>query len=102
MDKYVLTYSGGHGLPETEEGKAELMAAWGGWFGSLGDDLLDGGNPLSVSRTIADGNTSDNVSTVTGKSIVSASDLDDATAKAQGCPVLSGGGAVAVHETVDM
>jgi hypothetical protein len=102
MGKYVLTYSGGSGMPDTEEGMAELMAAWGGWFGSLGEDLVDGGNPFSVSRTIANGGASDNVSTITGYSIVTASDLDDATAKAQGCPVLGNGGAVAVHEAVDM
>ena len=42
MAKFVFSYSGGDGkMPETEDEMNELMAAWGGWFESLGAAVLD-------------------------------------------------------------
>ena len=51
MPKYVLAYHGGS-IPEDPAAQAEGMAAWGAWFGSLGDAVIDGGNPTSVSKTV--------------------------------------------------
>lgn len=100
--KYVLTYTGGGGMPETEAEQAELMEAWGGWFGALGDAVVDGGNPFGQAKTIAaDGAVSDG-SNCSGYSIISADSLDDAVAKAKGCPVLASGGAIEVNEAIDM
>ena len=39
---------------------------------------------------------------LTGYSIISAANLDEAITLAQGCPVLEGGGSVEVAEAVDM
>ena len=44
------------GLDDLGRAQAEAMAAWGAWFGSLGDVVIDGGNPTGQSKTItADG-----------------------------------------------
>lgn len=104
MAKYVLAYHGGSGMPESEAEQQEIMAAWGGWFEGLGASVLDGGNPFAASRTIApDGSASDGGSKgLTGYSCIDASSMDDATAKAKGCPVLASGGTVEVYEALDM
>ena len=102
MAKFVLTYSGGSGMPETEAEQAQVMETWGAWFGQLGDAVVDGGNPFAGSKVVAaDGSVSDG-GNLGGYSILSADGMDAAVAMAQGCPVLSGGGSVEVSEAVDM
>ena len=100
MANYLLTYYGG-GMPETQEEQATVMKAWTDWFGVLGDKLVDGGNPVSQTRTIsASGSVSDGASNApTGYSVIKASSLDEVTQLAKGCPVLHGGASVVVAET---
>jgi hypothetical protein len=100
MATYVLVYKGG-GMAPTEEERQAIMAKWGGWFGSLGDQLVDGGNPFGPSSAVAsDGAVSDVASSgLTGYSIIKAESLADATEQAKGCPVLEDGGSVEVYET---
>jgi hypothetical protein len=97
MGKYVLTYKGG-GMPETEEEQKQVMDAWMAWFGGLGDSVVDMGNPFGPSAAVGAASTSG----LTGYSIVNASGMDDALAKAGGCPILDGGGGVEVYETIAM
>ena len=104
MPKYVLAYHGGQ-MAQTEAAQEAAMAAWGGWFGSLGDSVVDGGNPTGASKTItADGSTTDGggANPITGYSLVTATDLDAAVSLAKGCPILASGGSVEVAETIDM
>ena len=99
MANYLITYYGG-GMPETPEEQAQVMQAWTGWFGKLGDTLVDGGNPTSQSRAISpDGSVMDATSAPTGYSIIKADSLDAAVTAARGCPVLAGGATVVVSET---
>jgi len=103
MAKFVLTYSGGTAPQTPEEGEV-VMAAWMSWFGELGANILDGGNPFGDAKTVnAGGSVSDGgSSSLGGYSIVEAADLDAATVLAQGCPVLSAGGSVDVYTAMDM
>jgi hypothetical protein len=103
MGKYVLAFKGG-GVPETEEESQQVMAAWTSWFGSLGESVVDAGNPFGPSASIAgDGSVGGSAeSGLTGYSIVSADSLDDALGKAKGCPILSSGGSIEVYETFDL
>ncbi len=104
MSKYLLTYHGGSGMPESPEEIEQLMAAWGAWFETIGADVVDGGNPLGAGATLsADGSTSEGRAIdVTGYSLITADSLDGAIAHAKGCPVLDGGGTVQVSEALDM
>ncbi|MEM7095007.1 MAG: hypothetical protein AAF567_18545 [Actinomycetota bacterium] len=103
MAKFVFTYSGGNGMPETEAEQAEVMAKWEAWFGNLGAAVLDGGAPFSHATSISpDGSTSPTVGGLTGYSIVDAGDMDAAVAMAKGCPVLESGGSVEVSAALDM
>ena len=103
MGKYVLVYTGG-AMAEDEAAQQEVMNQWMGWFGSLGDAVVDGGAPFGPSATIAsDGAVSTGGrSSLTGYTIISADGLDDAGNKAKGCPVLSSGGSVEVYEAMPM
>jgi hypothetical protein len=102
MTKYLLAYRGG-GMPETPEARAQVMAAWGAWFGQLGAAVADPGNPIGKAKTInAHGSVSgDGHSALSGYSIISADSLDAAIALAKGCPVLSSGATIEVCETFE-
>lgn len=104
MAKYLFVYHGGK-KPESEAETARVMNAWGEWLGSMGADVIDGGNPVGKSSTVnSDGSVSDNggANPVSGYSLVEAKDLADATRKAKGCPVLGSGGSVELAEAFDM
>jgi hypothetical protein len=89
-------------MPETEEEQAAVMKAWGDWFESLGDHLVDGGNSTGpVAKTITnDGSVVDGPDgkMATGYSIIRADSSDNALELAEGCPMLDGGGNITLYE----
>jgi hypothetical protein len=104
MAKYLFVYHGG-GMPESEAARAEMMNAWGQWFGGMGAAVVDGGNPtLGSSTVLSDGSVASNggANPASGYSLIEAPSLDDALAKAKACPVLKSGGSVEVAEALDM
>ena len=103
MANYVLLYSGG-GMADDEAGRAKVMQAWGEWFGSLGDSLVDGGNPFTgETRTIGmDRSVSEGGFDASGYSVIKAASIEEATEKAKGCPVLLGGAKITIYETLAM
>ncbi len=104
MAKYVLAYRGGAGMAETPEEQQQAMQTWMSWFGSLGDAVVDPGNPFGPSSSVgSDGSvTQGGASSLSGYSIVDADTLAQAAERAKGCPVLEGGGAVDVYEAIAM
>lgn len=80
------------------------MAAWGGWFGTLGPAIVDAGNPFGPSAAVAsDGSVSDGASSaLTGYTVLTANSIGEASELAKGCPVLDAGGSVEVCETVEV
>ncbi len=102
MTNFVLAYRGGSGMAATPEAQQKAMAEWGAWFGSLGQALVDGGNPFAASQTVhSDGSTTAGGG-LTGYSIVDATGLAAAADLAKGCPVLADGGTVELYETAPM
>ncbi len=101
MANYVLVYKGGGMAPTPAEQEA-MMAEWGKWFGGLGQDLVDGGNPFSGQATAisSDGTTGPATAGLTGYTIIKADGLEAAAQHAKGCPVLKSGGSVEVYETI--
>jgi hypothetical protein len=101
---YVLVYKGGGPMPQTEAEQAAVMKAWTDWFGQLGAAVVDGGNPFGPSASVgSNGSVTDGAgSGLTGYSILKADSMSDATQKAKGCPVLSGGGSIEVYETFNV
>ena len=98
MGRHVLVYQGG-AMAETEEAQTAAMAAWGGWFGTLGAAVVDGGAPFGASAAVGGGGAKTGL---TGYSVLEADDLDSAVALAGGCPILSDGGTVEVYEAIDV
>jgi hypothetical protein len=105
MPKYVLAYHGGGDVPQTQAEQDAVMAAWGAWFESLGDAVLDIGNPTGPAQTVApDGATTDGggPNPLTGYSLIEAANLDAAVSLAKGCPIFAANGSVEVAETIEM
>ena len=102
MTNFMLVYTGGPGMEQSEERRQEIMAEWGAWYEGMGAAIEDSGNPFGASKSI----TSDGVSDgpvgsppATGYTVISADSLDDAVAKARNHPHIKHGGEVSVYET---
>lgn len=103
MKNYVFIYYNNG----TREGLTaeQSQAEWGGWFGGLGDKLVDAGNPFNDNgKAVEKGGVSDIENyPATGYSIVKANSIEEAAELAKNCPVLEEpDGAVRVYETLPM
>jgi len=104
MSQYLFVYHGGR-MPETEEEGAQMMKAWEDWLGGMGDDVVDGGNPVGQSSTVfPDGSVQNNGGTnpASGYSIIKATSDEDAATKAKTCPILAAGGTVELAAIIEM
>ena len=102
MAKFVYLYTGGQ-MAATPEEQEKAMQAWGAWFGGLGGSVTDMGNPFGSSATVGSRGAAGSSSLgVGGYSVITAASLEDATAKAAGCPVFQAGGTVEIFEAIPM
>lgn len=104
MPNYVLTFHGEMApMPDDPAEMEAQMNEWGAWYGSMGDAVVDGGAPFAESASIGpDGKSTANPASITGYTVVTANDIEAATAMAQGCPVLKYGHSVQISQTIDM
>ena len=102
MPNFVLVYKGG-AMGQTEAERQQIMAAWGQWFGALGQSVVDAGNPFGPSKTVTNGGLRDGgKSGLGGYSVVTAGDMDEALSLAKGCPAVTQGGGVEVGQLADL
>jgi hypothetical protein len=83
MSKFVFLYYG------QSEPTDDVMAAWHEWFTSIGEKIVDSGNPFGPGREVTGGNGADitgAMAPATGYSIVNADSLDEAEKLLVGCP----------------
>ena len=86
MKKFLLLHYG------FEKPTPEIMAAWGKWFGSMKDNIIDMGGHFSGSREISKAGTKDlplGLESITGFTIMNADSLDAAEKMAQSNPYIS-------------
>lgn len=86
MKKFVLLHYG------FEMPTPEIMAAWGKWFESIKDRIIDMGGHFSSAREISKAGTKDlplGLESITGFTIVSAESIDDAEKIARSNPYIS-------------
>ncbi len=105
MTKFAFMYHGGGGAPSSPEEGAKIMAAWTQWMGSIGEKLVDGGNPIGATKTLDVGGAvseGGGENPVTGYSLVEANSMEDAIEIAKGCPIFDGGGTIEICETLEM
>ena len=98
MKKFMFLYVGA--WPETPT--QEIKDAWSKWFASIGDKLVDGGNPFGPGREITHTGIkelSQGREAITGYSIINADNIEDAEKIAKDCPIITG---VQVYEAMSM
>ena len=96
MNKYMFLSYGFE--PPTQE----IQEAWGKWFASIGDKMIDGGSPLGPGREISHTGTKElplGMESLTGYCIINADSLDEAEKIAKGCPIIT---SVRVYEAMSM
>lgn len=94
MKKYVLLHYG------FEKPTPEIMSAWGTWFETFKDDIIDNTGPFLVGREISKAGTRElplGRESITGFTVVRAGSLDDAEKMAQSNPYIS---SVRVYEVM--
>lgn len=93
MSKFILIYKGEatDTSEMTEEQAAAVMEKWGSWMGKVGPALVDVGTPFGPGVSVVDDGTIGAPVSLSGYSIVEASDLAGAQALADGHPYLSDG-----------
>jgi hypothetical protein len=75
-----------------EKPTPEIMAAWGKWFESMKDNIVDMGGHFSGGREILKAGTKDlplGLESITGFTVMRANSLDDAEKMAQSNPYIS-------------
>jgi hypothetical protein len=101
MKKYVYIYH----VDAPVEMNSENMAAFTNWFGTLGDKLVDGGNPFNpkFQARISGGKVDMDADTASGYTIVEAENLEEAVTMAMSNPLAAAPGcSVKVYETMPM
>jgi hypothetical protein len=96
MSKFLFAYR----APQNyRRGSADTVAAWNGWFESMGANVVDIGNPV-VERSTLGSCAADSV--LGGYSLITAEDLAAAVELAKGCPFLQQGGGIEVGELAQL
>ena len=93
MPQFMMVYKGeATDMSEmTEEEVTAVMAKWAVWMEEVGPALVDIGTPFGSGTSIVDDGTSGTALSLTGYSIVEASNLDSAKQLGNGHPYLSEG-----------
>lgn len=96
MKKFVIFHYG------FETPTQEIQEAWGKWFASIGDKIVDPGSPLGPGREISRSGTKElpvGLESLTGYTVINANSLDEAEKIANGCPMIT---SVRVYEAMSM
>ena len=103
MPQFILVYFGGNPPATPEEGK-QHQEKYRAWLASLGNSAISPANPLKNTQRInAKGQISqENISTMSGYTIIEADSMDSALSTGKACPFLEIGGSLEVSELIDM
>ena len=96
MKKFVFVYIG------FETPTPEIGEAWGKWFASIGDKMVDSGNPFGAGREITRDGTKElplGLDSITGYSIINAENMDEAEQIAKTNPMIT---SIRVYEASSM
>lgn len=102
MAQYIFAYHGGK-MPDSPEEGARVMGLWQEWYASMGAAVVQGGAPVSGSKTVSKSGVSDDggPNPLSGYTVVEADTIEKAITMAQGCPILEHG-SVEVAECMEM
>lgn len=96
MDRFLLVY---RGAPDgSAESRQHDLQRWASWFDNLGDRLLDRGGlshaSVDIDTRLAGPKSSS--SSLTGYSVVAATDFNEAVALAEQCPIFDEHGSLEI------
>jgi hypothetical protein len=102
MKKYLIV--GHNAEPRSPQDLTpELRQAWGEFFKTIEDHIVDGGNPLADRAVIKDGKVGTLTDTSVGYYMITAESLEEACALIKESPLSNAPGCeVRVYETVPM
>jgi hypothetical protein len=85
MKNYVCIFN----VEQSTQDNDESNAAWGTWFESLGEALVDGGNPFApdAEAQIKEGVVTMDKTPISGYTIIKAADLKAAVTMTMSCPM---------------
>jgi hypothetical protein len=95
MPSYVFTYR----QPKDQPLNMEAAEEWYTWFDEIGEHITVPGSAVSTARQL--GNV-DGGQRVSGFTVISARDLDQAVELAQGCPAIRQGFGLEVGELLEI
>ena len=96
MKKFIVFHYG------YEDPTPEIMGAWGKWFESLGDKMVDPGSPLGPGKEISPSGTKElplGTESLTGYTVIKVANMDEAEKIAKSCPMIT---SVRVYEAMSM
>jgi hypothetical protein len=104
MSKFLLTYHGGSGMPDSPEARKQVMEAFGGWASSVGSAMVDPGAPLVAFRTVSKDSVAEGPADgpVGGYTLLEAESLDAAVKLAETHPFVGRGGSLQVSEAANL
>ncbi len=97
MPKFIFAYQ--HPAGHVTRTDAEISAQWVGFFETIGESVVDPGQPVFERTAIGEVGTGTQLG---GYSVVEAGSLEDAVALAKHCPTLTYGGGVQVGELAEL
>lgn len=80
----------------------DVMDAWGKWFASIGNKMVDNGSPFGPGREISLTGSKElplGMESLTGYTIISADNMDEAEKLLEGCPIIS---SARIYEAMSM
>lgn len=109
MKKFVFVYYGSVRSSDiSEEDMEKTMEAWKAWFGTFGEQMVDGGNPFGNGAMAVTAEGTKEIPAdmwpAKGYTIINAESMEAAMEIAKGCPALQDDpeGAVRVYEALPM
>ena len=90
MPEYIFAYHGGK-APESPEEGAKEMEKWNKWIADLGDQMINPGSPVGMSKTVSIDGVEDHggANPLMGYSVIKADSMDAVLEIAKSCPYLN-------------
>lgn len=101
MKNYMFIYHNDTPMEMSPEG----MTAWTNWFQTLGEKVVDAGNPFNpkAQAQVKGGNVTMDADSTSGYTIVKAGSFEEAVTVAKTCPLaMAPGCSISVYETMPM
>lgn len=104
MPKYIFVYKTKNDWTDLpKEQVINMMSAWGEWIGSMGSAVVDKGEAFrSGGKKVSREGIEAADDMISGYTIVTAKDFDEALGLAQNSPTVAQGGKVEVYEAFGM